>query len=167
MAPEKRDMYKRSFERLKMDTQKNFEDSSKDGSGQNGFYQRPKKGQWMVRLEKLRKCHQCNVYLLTTIDFESHQQRHLEISKTATDKTLQVTKMKTYEDYLENMAKHENNLNFHETEQDFEITSENVHQHQHETIDARLENEEITSNTFGKDLSSGENCTVLKEGTVV
>ena len=59
-----------------MDCQNNFEDSSKDESGQNGFYQRPKKGKWIVRLEKLRKCHQCNGYLMTTIDFESHQEGH-------------------------------------------------------------------------------------------
>ena len=59
-----------------MDCQKNFENSSKDESGQNGFYQRPKKGKWIVRLEKLRKCHQCNGYLMTTIDFESHQEGH-------------------------------------------------------------------------------------------
>ena len=90
-----------------MDCQKNFENSSKDESGQSGFYQRPKKGQWIVRLEKLRKCHQCNVYFMTTIDFESHQERHLRIIKMANDKKLQINNMKTYENYLENTAKHE------------------------------------------------------------
>ena len=89
-----------------------------------------------MRLEKLRKCRQCNIYFMTTIDFESHQKWHLK-----------------------------NDLDFHETEQDFEIRSENVQQHQHETIDAKLENEEITSNTFGKDLSSGKNSTALKKGS--
>ena len=59
-----------------MDSQKNLKNSTKDKPGQNGFYQRPKKGQWIVRLEKLRKCHQCNGYLMTTIDFESHQEGH-------------------------------------------------------------------------------------------
>ena len=148
-----------------MDCQKNLKNSSKDKSEQNVFYQKPKKGQWIVRLEKLRKCHQCNVYLMTTIDFESHQERHLEIGMTANDEKLQVTNIRTYEDYQENRTNQEKNLNFLETEQDFiEIKSENVQQHQYETFDAKLENEEITSNTFGKDLNSGENSTAGKEG---
>ena len=128
-----------------MDCQKNLKNSSKDKSGQNGFYQKPKKGQWIVRLEKLKKCHQCNIYFMTTIDFERHQQQHLEISKTGANEKLQFTNMKKYEDYLENTAKHEKNLTFYETEQDFEIKSENVQQLQYETINAKLENEEITS----------------------
>ena len=58
------------------------------------------------------------------------------------------------------------NLNFHETEQDFiEIESENVQQHQYETIEYKLENEEITSDTFGKDLNSEENSTALIKGS--
>ena len=57
---------------------------------QNGFYKRPKKGQWVVRLEKLRKCYQCNVYFMTKNDFESHQEQHLRIVKTATEEKLQI-----------------------------------------------------------------------------
>ena len=64
------------------------------------------------------------------------------------------------ENDLENTTKHENNLAFHETEQDFEIKSENVQQH-HETIDAKLKNEEITSYICGKDLYSGKNSSAL------
>ena len=42
---------------------------------------------------------------MSTIDFESHQERPIEIGKTAAAKNLQFTNVKTYEDYQENLAK--------------------------------------------------------------
>ena len=46
-------------------------------------------------MEKLRKCHQCNVYFTTTTNFEKHQQRHLEERKKATNENLLLRDMKT------------------------------------------------------------------------
>ena len=45
---------------------------------------KPKKGQWIVKLEKLTKCQKCNIFLLNSNQAAKHQQKHL--SKSANDK---------------------------------------------------------------------------------
>ena len=87
--------YFAGLDHYQMDSQKNLEDSSQDKSAQKCLSQKPKRGQWIVKMEKLRKCHQCNVYFTTAIHFDKHQQRHLEERKKVTNEKVLAKSVKT------------------------------------------------------------------------
>ena len=38
---------------------------------------KPMKGQWIVKLEKLTKCQNCNIFLLNSEQTAKHSQKHL------------------------------------------------------------------------------------------
>ena len=38
---------------------------------------KPKRGQWIVKLEKLIKCQNCNIFLLNSEQTAKHSQKHL------------------------------------------------------------------------------------------
>ena len=50
----------------------------------NNKQQKPMKGQWIVILEKLKKCQQCNIFLLNSNQFVEHQKQHAKPSSEIT-----------------------------------------------------------------------------------
>ena len=59
------------------------------------------KGQWIVILEKLKKCQQCNIFLLNSNQFVKHQKQHYEQSREI-EKSLAVKDNKFRCDFCKN-----------------------------------------------------------------